>query len=247
MAHVTGLGYLLDVNQVRKTVESIYRYNFRESFANHFNVLRTFVINDEAGLLICSWPHGDRPKVPFPYFSEVMTGFEYQAAALMMYEGLVEEGIRVVEAIRARFDGCKRNPWDEPECGHHYARAMAAWSTLLALSGFRYDGVEKSIGFAPRFSPDKFRTFWSAGSGWGVYSQEMAGGKLSARIALMRGTLEVNAVTLGTGDVTAAGAAIASAGKTVPATVKAVKGAVHLRLRKGLTLSPGGALEIRVG
>lgn len=247
MAHVTGLGYLLDAKQVRKTMESIFKYNYRESFANHFNVLRSFVINDDAGLLICSWPHGDRPKVPFPYFSEVMTGFEYQAAALMIYEGMVDEGVRVVESIRARFDGRKRNPWDEPECGHHYARAMAAWSSLLALSGFHYDGIEKTIGFAPRYSPEKFRTFWAAGSGWGVYSQETGNGKITARLSLLRGTMELAGVSLGTGEKTISGASLTLAGKNVPVTVKSTPGTINLQMKKGIALSPGGVLEIKAG
>ena len=247
MAHVTGLGYLLDVQQIRKTMDSIFRYNFRETFANHFNVLRSFVINDDAGLLICSWPHGDRPKVPFPYFSEVMTGFEYQAAALMMYEGMVDEGIRVVEAIRARFDGRMRNPWDEPECGHHYARAMAAWSSILALSGFHYDGVEKSIGFAPRYSADTFRTFWAAGSAWGVYSQEKTNGKLSARIELLKGSMELKIVSLGTGEVMMKGATLSLGGKSIPTTVKTASGAILLQLKKGIVISTKDVLEMQAG
>ncbi|NLF01419.1 MAG: hypothetical protein GX601_10635, partial [Anaerolineales bacterium] len=128
LAHVVGLGHLLDPGHVRTALESVFRYNFRRELYDHWNVMRTFALADESALLICSWPHGGRPRVPFPYFSEVMTGFEYQAAAHMIYEGLIDEGLAVVEAIRARFDGARRNPWNEQECGHHYARAMASWA-----------------------------------------------------------------------------------------------------------------------
>jgi hypothetical protein len=61
----------------------------------------------------------ERPKIPFPYFNEVMTGFEYTAAVGMLQEGMEEEGLRCIEAIRARYDGRKRSPFDEAECGHH--------------------------------------------------------------------------------------------------------------------------------
>jgi hypothetical protein len=133
--------------------------------------MRTYALADESALLICSWPHNDRPKVPFPYFTEVMTGFEYQAAAHMIYEGLVEEGLAVVEAIRRRFDGERRNPWNEPECGHHYARAMASWAVILALSGFHYSAVERRLEFPPRWQPDDFQSIWAVPAGWGTVRQ----------------------------------------------------------------------------
>src|SRR5207237_10480871 len=129
VAHVCGLGYLLDRAHVRKTLESILKFNFRTSFFDHFNHLRSYVAGDESGLLVATYPKGRRPKRPFPYCNEVWTGLEYTTAAGMIYEGLVDEGVKVVTAARARHDGKTRNPFDEPECRHHYAPAMAAWRT----------------------------------------------------------------------------------------------------------------------
>ncbi|MDH7568702.1 MAG: GH116 family glycosyl hydrolase, partial [Armatimonadota bacterium] len=169
MAHVLGLGSLLDPQHVRQALRALYRYNFRTTLHEHWNTMRTFALNDEAALLVCSYPRGRRPEKPFPYFSEVMTGFEYQAAALLMYEGMVEEGVRIIEAVRQRYDGRKRSPWDEAECGHHYARAMASWAAVLALTGFRYDAVEQTISFSPRVEGESFQTFWSNGTAWGLY------------------------------------------------------------------------------
>ena len=79
-----------------------------------------------------------------------MTGFEYSAATLMLYYGMEKEGVECIANIRRRYDGERRNPWDEAECGHHYARAMAAWTGVLALSGFRYHAAEKSVSALPR-------------------------------------------------------------------------------------------------
>jgi hypothetical protein len=152
--------------------------------------MRTYALADESALLICSWPHGDRPKVPFPYFTEVMTGFEYQAAAHMIYEGLVDEGLTVVEAIRRRFDGERRNPWNEQECGHHYARAMAAWAVPLALSGFHYSAVSKQLTLAPRWNPESFQSFWITAGGWGTVSQKIDDSQQQIRWDVLSGALE---------------------------------------------------------
>jgi hypothetical protein len=111
---------------------------------------------------MASYPHGERPKEPFSYFTEVMTGFEYTLAAGLAYEGDVEEALRIVADIRERYDGRRRNPYDEAECGHHYARAMASWGVLLALSAFHYDGVEQTMTIAPGSQ------FFSTGDAWGT-------------------------------------------------------------------------------
>ena len=144
--------------------------------------MRTYALNDEAALLIASYPRGGRPERPFPYFTEVMTGFEYQAAAHMIYEGLEQEGLRVIEAIRARYDGRKRSPWDEAECGHHYARAMASWAAVLALTGFRWDGVEQAH-LAPLPTPNAPASSgrWQRLALTGSSARWLAGGTSGAR------------------------------------------------------------------
>ncbi|NUP99796.1 MAG: hypothetical protein HUU35_08070, partial [Armatimonadetes bacterium] len=58
MAHVCGLGYLLDPEHVAETHRSIYRHNFRPSLHGHFNHLRTFALADEAALLMATYPRG---------------------------------------------------------------------------------------------------------------------------------------------------------------------------------------------
>lgn len=169
LASLAGLGALLDQKLARETIESIYRYNHKPNLYDHDCVQRTFALNDEAAMVICDYAGADRPKIPFPYFAEVMTGFEYSAASLMLYEGMFDRGLECISNIRARYDGERRNPWDEAECGHHYARAMAAWSGILAASGFRYRGQKRRIEVAPRVPIDNFQSFWSNGTGWGTF------------------------------------------------------------------------------
>jgi hypothetical protein len=163
MAHICGLGYLASEKNIKTTLKSILKYNSMETMENHFNNMRSYALADEKALLMASWPNG-RPKVPFPYFSEVMTGFEYAAAVGMMYEGMQQEGIEVVKNIRDRYDGKKRSPFDEAECGHHYARAMASWAANLALTGFNFSALDKSIAFTDK--PGNY--FWSNGTAWGT-------------------------------------------------------------------------------
>jgi len=120
--------------------------------------------------MTCTWPGGNRPALPFVYSDELWTGIEYQAAATMIFAGLVDEGLQVVETVRNRYGGWNRNPFSEIESGFYYARSMSSWSVLLALSGFQYDGVQNTIGFAPRINTDHFSTFWSNGNGWGSFT-----------------------------------------------------------------------------
>ncbi|MYD10641.1 MAG: hypothetical protein F4X02_11440 [Chloroflexi bacterium] len=165
LAHVSGLGYLTDEANVKRTLSSIDRYNFKENMYGHFNHMRSYVLNDESALLMATYPRGERPARPFPYYNEVMTGFEYTAAIGMLYEGDIDNGLKCIAAIRDRYDGRKRNPFDEAECGHHYARAMVSWAAVLALTGFQYSAVDQTIRFAAPAAD--CRHFWSTGYAWG--------------------------------------------------------------------------------
>lgn len=188
LAHVCGLGYLLDRKHVEKTLESIMTYNFRDSLHDHFNNMRSYALNDEAALLMASYPRGGRPESPFPYFNEVMTGFEYSAGTHMLYEGMTEDGLAVIRAIRARYDGRRRSPFDEAECGHHYARAMAAWTGILAWTGFQYDATTGALTFARNGC-----WFWSTGYAWG----EIELTPNQAALQVVEGTLHLRTLTVG--------------------------------------------------
>ncbi|MBS4197609.1 GH116 family glycosyl-hydrolase [Lederbergia citri] len=171
-AHVVGLGYIFDPDKVKSALKSIYNYNFIDCMRDYANACRIYALNDEQGLVIATWPHGDSPKVPVPYADETMNGFEYQAACHMIYEGFIDEGLNVVKAVRHRYDGYRRNPWNEFECGSNYARSMASYSFLLALSGFEYDMVNGHIGFSPIINQDNFCSFWSLNQGWGDFRHQ---------------------------------------------------------------------------
>jgi len=252
-ARVVGLGHLLDPDRVRQALAAIFRSNFRRGFFDHANCQRIYALNDEAGLLLCSWPRGGRPAYPFPYADEVWTGIEYQVAGHCIYEGLVEEGLAIVRAARERYDGVRRNPWDEVECGHHYARALAVWSVWLALTGFEWSAVEGRIGFAPRRAGEAFRCFYCAGTGWGTYAQHTSPTGSQHDLAVTWGRLTLREIRL---------PAPASSGE-VAATLLAPEGAiaatlapvpplpnglpqVAVRLPAPVTLSAGERLRVQL-
>jgi uncharacterized protein (DUF608 family) len=189
LADVAGLGPLLDPAHIRRALESIYHYNFKRNLFQHDSVQRTYVLNDEAALMVCSYGKAERPRIPFPYYAESWTGLEYTAGAQMIAAGLVREGVECFDSVRRRFDGERRNPWDEPECGHHYARAMSAWSGVLALSGFHYDGPGQTVAIAPPAASAEFRCFWSTATGWGVFARRENAGGAAFRIRVDHGSL----------------------------------------------------------
>ena len=87
----------------------------------------------------CRYPKG-RPSTPCPTGPRSWTGLEYVSPSGLIQQGRADLAEDVVAAVRERLRGARRNPFDEAECGHHYARAMASWGLIVALTGFRYDG-----------------------------------------------------------------------------------------------------------
>ncbi len=199
MAHICNLGYLGSKEHKKTTLQSIMKYNYLNSFEDHFNNMRSYVLGDEKGLLMASWPKG-RPKVPFPYFNEVMTGFEYTAAVGMICEGMTSDGLKCITNIRDRYDGRKRSPFDEAECGHHYARAMASWAAVLTLTGFHYSAVDATIEFAPH----EGTFFWSDGYAWGTVTIRKNGEIYYIKLIPVYGDIKIRKIILtetGTGKI----------------------------------------------
>jgi len=192
IARIAGISNYLDNTHVKSALRSIFKYNFKTSMREHENYQRLYAVNDEGATVICTWPKGGRPDVPFPYADEVMNGFEYQFAVHCILEDLLEEGLTAVKAIRDRFDGYGRNPWDEFECGHHYARSMASYGLIIALSGFEYDKGNGFIGFNPKLHKDNFKTFWSLDSVWGTYSLT----KNHAELSVLYGEFDLSSIRL---------------------------------------------------
>ncbi len=194
MAHVCGLGYLFKRGNMRKTLRSIFKYNRRENMFGHLNYRNSFVLNDESAMLIAVYPRGGRPRVPVPGQGDVMTGFEYTAAVHMLQEGMIKQGLTCIKDIRDRYDGKKRSPFNEAECGHHYGRAMASWAAVTTLTGFEYSGVTKTMSFAATDGPSTF--FWSNGYAWGTIKQRPTRSGTRVELKVLFGQLELKTLEL---------------------------------------------------
>ena len=244
LANVAGLGYLFDREHVRTALQAVFKYNWRTDFWDHPNPQRVYALNDEQGLLVCSWPNGGRPEFPMVYADEVWCGCEYEVAAQLIHEGLVDEGLRIVKGTRDRHDGERRNPWNEFECGSHYARSMASWGVLLALFGYEFDMTRGRIGFTPRFRADDMRTFWSLDSAWGSYAQHLDDG---ARCELTVAYGELSLRELHLGSIAAVRSAeVRVDGEPVAATFAAEEVGWTIIFGEPLLLKPGQKLTVEI-
>ncbi|UCG87364.1 MAG: hypothetical protein JSW71_02125, partial [Gemmatimonadota bacterium] len=199
-AHQVGLGYLYPQETVRQALESIWKYCWAPDIARQnqsHEPERWFAYPGEAGLFTCTWPKS-RHMGPRStrYRNEVWTGIEYQVANHMASEGMLTEALAICRAVHERYDPSKRNPFNEIECGDHYARALASWGVLIGLAGFEYHGPSGKIGFAPRITPESFRAAFTGAEAWGSLSQAREGGRQTDSIAVAWGRLTVEEVTL---------------------------------------------------
>ncbi len=168
LALVCGVGEVLDPARVASHLEAVHRHNLKKDLSAHANPQRpSYAAGAEGGLLICTWPKGGALSLPFVYSNEVWTGIEYQVASHLMFMGRVEAGREIVRTCRARYDGRVRNPFDEYECGHWYARALSSYGLLQGLSGARYDAVDKVLHLEPSMAGD-FRSFLATATGYGT-------------------------------------------------------------------------------
>jgi len=163
-----GVDEVIDSRKVESHLLAVHRYNFKKDLTDHANTRRPFfACGDESGLLCCTWPRGGRPLLAMIYSDEVWTGVEYEVASHLIALGKIDEGLDIVRACRHRYDGIVRNPFDEIEAGHWYARAMSSYALLQAFSGARFDAVEKTLYLRPAIKGD-FRCFLSTATGFGT-------------------------------------------------------------------------------
>lgn len=192
IAKVSGLKDPFDTLKISSHLEAVHKYNFKTDLSEHANPQRpSFALGDEGGLLLCSWPKGGKLSLPFVYSDEVWTGIEYQVASHLIFMGKVKEGLEIVRACRDRYDGRVRNPFNEYECGHWYARALSSYGLLQALTGVRFDAVDNTLYVDSRMGD--FTSFLSTEKGFGTVS--FKGGEVSLQVAY--GTIPVKKVNIG--------------------------------------------------
>lgn len=191
-ADIICLGNIFDSEQVSTALKEMMKNNYKPCMGDFTNPWRVFSLNDESGSVICDYPDGvNKPKIPIPYCEETMTGFEYSFAGLLFSRDMMEEGVKVVSAVRNRFDGKKRNPWNEFECGSNYARSMASYALIPILSGFEFDMPNKYLGFKP-YVTDEFRSIWSVDGVWGEFNLD----KNKAVVSIAEGEILLSSLGL---------------------------------------------------
>jgi uncharacterized protein (DUF608 family) len=250
-AHQLGIGYIYPPEYVRRALRSVWKNNWAPDVITQnavHNPLRTYADPGESGLFVCTWPRSRHPgEAAVRYKNEVWTGIEYQVAGHMLYEDMIDEGLAMIRAIHERYDGTRHNPWNEIECGDHYARALASWGCLLAVSGFAYDGPAGIIEFAPKLSPGDFRAFFSAAAGWGHLVQRRSDNEQRSRIELRWGRLEISTVRVYTGgSSTGRSVSVSKEDNALEAVVTSVKDRVEIRLVEPVELEAGQELEVRI-
>ncbi|MBI5831140.1 MAG: hypothetical protein HZB16_02385 [Armatimonadetes bacterium] len=252
---MVGLGGFIDPAKVRSALASLYKYNFAVDVGPYRKVHTTgrmYAMPGEGGLLMCTFPKGGEdealgkpPVWASMYFNECMNGFEYQAAGHMIWEGLVTEGLAVTRALHDRYGAAKRNPYNEVECGDHYARSMASYGVFLAVCGYEYHGPKGHLGFAPRVSPEQFQAAFTAAEGWGTYRQTRAAGTLAASVSVKWGQVRLRTMSF-EAQGTPKAAKVTLANQAVPATVSQEGTRLLLTLGRDVTVPAGGELKIEL-
>jgi hypothetical protein len=232
-------------------LRAVFKYNFKTDLTGWRHTPRAFAGAKDKGLIIVTWPKDGRPGNVMLYSDEVWTGIEYQVAAHLIYEGLIEEGFAIVKGARDRYDGIprapiQRNPWNEIECGGHYARAMSSWSLLLALSGWEYDGPRQALRLTPRHTPEKFKGFFAGPDGWGSLRQTREGAAQRNELSVREGWLAVAEITLAS-NAAPKRVKVESGGKTILSTFSFNAGAVVVALQPPAVVQAGQTLLVRLG
>ena len=255
-AFQVGLPRVLPEKETLSALKSLWRYNFSPDVGPYREANkpgRWYAMPGEAGLLMCTFPRtdwdfqkscgvGSKNHGFAGYFNECMNGFEYQAAGHMIWEGMVMEGLAVTRAVHDRYHASRRNPWNEIECGDHYARSMASYGVYLAACGFEYDGPKGHIGFAPRLTPENFKCAFTSAEGWGSFSQQIENGKFTAEIAVRWGKLKLQSVALQTD--AASSVKITLNRKVVASRLRRDGKKVLLTLEQPVEIAAGEKLEI---
>jgi len=251
-AHQLGLGYIYPPEHVKKALQSVWKYNWAPDIGPYnaaHKPERWFARPGEPGLFTCTWPKSPYIAEGVRYKNEIWTGIEYQAAGHMVWEDMLDEALAICNGIEQRYHPAKHNPFNEVECGDHYARAFASWGVYTALAGYEYHGPKGHLGFTPRITPENFRAAFTCAEGWGTFAQKRDGKIQREEIELRRGRLRLKSLAFAVPEnfrsvkvlVTAAGPP-----RRIKIDYSLKDGRLDIILKKELVLSENQTLEVSI-
>jgi len=249
-AEQLGLGYIYPAENVKKALQSIWMYNWAPNIGP-YNVdhkpERWFAREGEPGLFTCTWPKSPYLPAGVRYKNEIWTGIEYQAAGHMVWEGMVEEALVICDGIQRRYHPARHNPYNEVECGDHYARAFASWGVYTALAGYEYHGPKGHLGFAPRMTPENFRAAFTAAEGWGVFTQDRKGATQREQIEVRWGKLTLKSLAFeAPANFKSVKVAVTAAGKPLESDFTLKDGRLEIDLKEKIVLSRNQTIEVTI-
>jgi hypothetical protein len=254
-AHQVSLGRIFDKEKQLSALRALWKYNFVPdigAFRDNFKSGRWYAMAGDAGLLMCTWPKGGqnpnfKKHWQYGYFNECMSGFEWQVASHMIYEGMLKEGLAIARAIHDRYDASLRNPYNEIECSDHYARAMASYGVFTSISGFEYHGPKGHIGFSPRLTPKDFRAPFITADGWGTFSQKCKSVTQTELLSLRWGKLTLKQMAFDIPDGTTAGdVKVTVNGNTVHSNYRMTNDCVIVTLAETAVIEAGQDIEVKI-
>ena len=249
-AHQLGLGYIYPPDYVKKALRSVWKYNWAPD-VGPYNAAhkpeRWFARAGESGLFTCTWPRSEYIEEGVRYRSEIWTGIEYQVAGHMVWEGMLNEAFAICNGIHDRYHPSKHNPFNEVECGDHYARAMASWGVYTALAGYEYHGPKGHIGFAPKITPENFSAAFTAAEGWGTFTQKRDEKLQSEKITVRWGKLSVKSLAFAVpDDFDVAGVTVTLDKTTVKSSFTLKDGRIEIKLVKKQLVNEDQTLEVTI-
>ena len=249
-AHQLGLGYIYPAEYVRKALQSVWKYNWTPNVGPYNETHRPerwFARPAEPGLFTCTWPKSPFMEAGVRYKSEVWTGIEYQVAGHMAWEGMVDEAVAICDGIQDRYHPSKHNPYNEVECGDHYARAFASWGVYTSLAGYEYHGPKGHIGFAPRITPENFSAAFTAAEGWGTFAQQRQAGKQREQISVHWGKLNVKTLAFAVPEqFRSVKAAVTLDGGIVPSDHSMKDGRLEITIKNKLIVREDQTLSVTI-
>ena len=249
-AHQLGLGYIYPAEYVKKALQSVWKYNWTPNVGPYNEAHkpeRWFARPAEPGLFTCTWPKSPFMEAGVRYKSEVWTGIEYQVAGHMAWEGMVEEALAICDGIQDRYHPSKHNPYNEVECGDHYARAFASWGVYTSLAGYEHHGPKGHLGFAPRITPEDFRAAFTAAEGWGTFAQQRDAKSQREQIRMRWGKLHVKTLAFAVPEQFRSVTAVVTLDATaVPSDYRLRNGRLEITLNEKLLVSEGQALSVTI-